>query len=260
MRIDFTTAQVDDIVTTYSSGETLSAIARRYGCDRAPIERVLRSRAALVPWGHRKIRSDEERRSVADQFAAGATLRSLAEKYGVTEMTIRRIAAEHGVDTSRRRRGARFTLEQIQDMTSRYEAGESTHAIAERYGCNHQLVWQILKARGVKIRRNGRADGRLIVMPNGYLSVRPEPDDAIGEAMKVANGYVLQHRLVMAHHLGRPLRPSETVHHINGDKQDNRIENLQIRQGRHGKGVVYRCLSCGSHDVEPVPLGATPAP
>lgn len=69
-----------------------------------------------------------------------------------------------------------------------------------------------------------------------------------------ASGYVLEHRLVMATALGRPLSRSETVHHIDGDTFNNELSNLQLRQGKHGKGVVYRCNGCGSHDVGPVPL------
>lgn len=63
--------------------------------------------------------------------------------------------------------------------------------------------------------------------PSGYWLVKLPPDDPM---IEMANGqsYVRQHRLVMADHIGRPLDQDETVHHVNHDRGDNRIENLQL--------------------------------
>lgn len=41
-------------------------------------------------------------------------------------------------------------------------------------------------------------------------------------------GHILEHRMVMQEFLGRPLTPDENVHHKNGDRADNRLENLEL--------------------------------
>jgi hypothetical protein len=125
-------------------------------------------------------------------------------------------------------------------------------------GCAHKV-----EARGLcgthlwRLRHKGdvlweRKLNKPYIDKHGYRALVLPKDDPRRAWFK--HPTILEHRLVMSEHLGRALQPYESVHHINGDKLDNRLENLQMRTSRHGKGIAMRCCDCGSQNVEAVEL------
>ena len=83
-------------------------------------------------------------------------------------------------------------------------------------GCH--ALW-LRRTNGGRGPNNGHWKGGLSKSDKGYRMLTSGP---------YAKRFKYQHRFVMEKHLGRPLESHEIVHHVNGDKQDNRIENLEI--------------------------------
>lgn len=150
-----------------------------------------------------------------------------------------------------------------QAIIEAYEGGMGATTIARRMHLTEGLVYSTLRRHKIPRRKthrrapgNALPPGTVVRRPgHRYAHIKLAPDDPLYMTMggQGDGSWVYEHRVVMARALGRPLERGETVHHINGDRYDNRLENLQLRRGAHGPGQVLRCRSCGSSDLEAVP-------
>ena len=74
---------------------------------------------------------------------------------------------------------------------------------------------------------------------HGYVHIKVEASDPLA-IMRDSQGYVPEHRLVVARALGRPLTPSEHVHHIDQERSHNALENLVPLQGVANHNRIHR--------------------
>lgn len=188
---------------------------------------------------------DEARR----RLSGGESAPSVAKDYGVHAATVRRWC---GAPTKKHEgKGHPVVLsdELVAEMGRRWESGESTTALSKEIGLSPQYVWEKLRSAGYKyVHPRVRPDWRYVT-PDGYVDVSIPDDHPFAGKMMRRNGSISEHRLVMANALGRPLESFEYVRHRNGDRSDNRIENLQFVLSQP-KGAAPRCRECSSMDVE----------
>ena len=84
-------------------------------------------------------------------------------------------------------------------------------------------VNKLIRSRAVSGEKSSSWKGGRKLNKKGHVLILKK-----GHPLADKNGYVLEHRYIMCEHLGRILSKGEIVHHKNGIKTDNRIENLEI--------------------------------
>lgn len=172
----------------------------------------------------------------------GRTLGEMCEIVGCrSEITMSKILRSAGIDTNKNKIIAQKNRHGMSEdefknfLISEYEHKNNTlSGIARKVGVTRTVIKRYLVKYGIPLKspndvrssmkgeKNPNWNGGRIVR-NEYIEVYTTTHPRRG-----TRNYMYEHIIVMEKHIGRYLEPGEVVHHINGNKIDNRIENLLL--------------------------------
>jgi len=163
---------------------------------------------------------------MAKKSAQGRTFKCkvCGKQFYLPPCTISKRAAVPCCSLDCKRRITSRVWDNVENVKALYSDGKSIWHIQRLFGGDHATIAKLLRANGIKVRpagfysdaaRNGRYKGGSLSR-DGY------------RVIQVNKRSVFEHRKVMSDFLKRELIPCEHVHHMNGDKLDNRIENLAL--------------------------------
>lgn len=197
-----------------------------------------------------------QRDALVAKYKAGVLTADLAREFGVSKASVRNsVKGLGGVMRNRGQTPEDLTGERITKACALWDEGKTQGEIAQAVGVNQTTVSRWIRNGDIPVSRRPRlskvrlGDGAGIINSEGYQLIYRACVPEQYHTMMNGSGYIPMHRYVMALTLGRPLHKHETVHHIDGDKANNAAINLQLRHGKHGKGVVMCCAKCGSTDI-----------
>lgn len=249
------------IVTQYEAGDSIYPIAKAVGCSPQNVQVVLtRLGIEMRTRGGRSRRelTATERRMVLDQYDCGSLAARIAADLRTSLEKVYDVLRDEGVPLrGKGQQPWKPTADEYAQLFALWQSGMRVWGISRKMGHGTTTIERVLRENGIEPDKGPLKGPESPVWKGGrvqlgkYVAIWVSEDDPMA-SMRVYDRYVMEHRLVLARELGRPLTRHETVHHINGDTLDNRIENLQLRTGRHGKGVVHECVDCGSRNIRAV--------
>lgn len=193
----------------------------------------------------------------------GRTLKDMCAVLGVKNtITAKKVLNRAGIDTNNNQRIALkarngMTEEEFEAyLRERYERGDSMNTIAKSLGNISPVgVRKYFVKYGIE--RRGKAGygsidssfavnwkGGRNINSSGYVEIKVE-----GYPYTNRRGYVYEHRYVVEQHLGRFLTTDEVVHHIDGNTQNNSLDNLLLLSNSEHL-MLHRLLRRGRKNLQ----------
>lgn len=245
---------VEKVVADYLNWSTYPQLSEKYDLSKGQVDTIIRKHPIAKNRGaNRFIPTDEQLVDILDSYKNGIGTTKISEKFNVATSVITRILKENNiiikrVFTSDKEEVHQKVLQMYLDGFTQEEIMKECHI---RRDSVNKILTKLYQGYEDKKRKFLRKDE--IIDGNGYRKIKLDKDDTY-YSMSRLNGYVFKHRYVMAKHLGRILEKKEHVHHIDGDRANNDISNLQLRTTYHGPGQTYKCNCCGSSDISPIEI------
>ncbi len=131
-----------------------------------------------------------------------------------------------------------FTSEDDIEIKKLYESGKTAQQIADSYDVYKQSVLTSLKRTGTPRRQSwGRATGaKSAKWKGGNRYIKGKRHVLLsGHNISRKDGYTAEHRVIMQDILGRKLKKKDVVHHVDGDRLNNSVNNLMVYRsnGKH---------------------------
>lgn len=269
------TIPILDVVKLHHEGNTPRQIGEMYGVGEIGVRQRLISAGEYKPEiglmkGPRGFTAKQEEQIVSE-YKEGTSIYRLSVLHSTTYETIKAILIRQDIQlvsagyTSSPGSKTHKDIDVVQ-LVREHKKGATPNQLATKHNCSTPTIRARLKKAGAYKPRptgqNSNAKGWHID-PSGYKHITDKTTLELfpfTETMARKPGgkgktrAIPLHRMVMAEHLGRALLPTEQVHHIDGNKLNNDISNLQLHQKQHGNGVALRCSCCGSTKLEPYEL------
>lgn len=169
---------------------------------------------------------------------ANMNLTHAAKVLGVSRYIVSSTLSRLGIRIAKPQKNKRVVIDKsvLEDLY--HGKRMSTAEIARQFDVSAEGVRELMIRYAIPRRivgscpgdKNPSWKGGRVVDKSGYILVHC-PDHPNSNL----NGYIREHRLVMSEKIGRPLLRDEVVHHIDGDKQNNSVENLEVydKNGSH---------------------------